>query len=128
MVYPLNRAIVRAMLDETSLNGVEANRVFNSAPKLELASFKFYTHDLDKKVVNDKTLALDLDKTEELAKTNEIVFDSLVAAALATNDVEIVRQYWSTDRGLVTICSAIAAGVSILVTSVLVYKINRLIL
>ena len=24
VVYPLNRAIVRAMLDETSLNGVEA--------------------------------------------------------------------------------------------------------
>ena len=47
-------------------------------------------------------------------------------AALATNDVEIVRQYWSTDRGLVNICSAIAAGLSILVTSVLVYKINRL--
>ena len=71
-------------------------------------------------------MALDLDKTTELAKTDEIVFDSLAAAALATNDVEIVRQYWFTDRGLVGICSAIAAGLSILVNSVLVYKINRL--
>ena len=65
VVYPLNRAIVRAMLDETSLNGVEANRVFKSAPKLEFPSFKFYTHDLDKKAVKDKTLALDLDKTAD---------------------------------------------------------------
>ena len=71
-------------------------------------------------------MALDLDKTAELTKTDEIVFDSLAAAALATNDVEIVRQYWFSDRGLVTICSAIAAGLSILVASILVYKINRL--
>ena len=34
VIYPLNRAIVRAMLDETSLNGVETNRVFKSASKL----------------------------------------------------------------------------------------------
>ena len=116
---------MRAILDETSLNGVEANRVFKIAPKLELPSFKFYTHDLDKKVVKDKTLAIDLDKTAELTKTDETVFDSLTEAALATNDVEIVRQYWSSDRGLVAICSAIAAGLSILVTAILVYKINR---
>ena len=67
-------------------------------------------------------MALDFDKTAELTKTDEIVFDSLAAAALATNDVEIVRQYWSSDRGLITICSAIAAGLSILVTSFMFTK------
>ena len=49
VVNPLNLAIVKAMLDETSLNGVEAIRIVKSVPKLEIPSFKFYTHDLDKK-------------------------------------------------------------------------------
>ena len=54
IVYPLNRAIVREMLDEALLKGVEADKVFKKAPEIELPTFKFYTHELDKKVVKDK--------------------------------------------------------------------------
>ena len=104
---------------------VEANRVFKSAPKLGLPSFKFYTHDLNKRLLRIKRWLLTLIKRHNWRKQTKL-FDSLAAAALATNAVEIVRQYWFTDRSLVTICSTIAAGLSILVTSILVYKIKRL--
>ena len=71
-------------------------------------------------------MAIDLKKTAALPKADEIAFDSLAAAALATKDVEIIREYWLSDRGLVSICSAIIAGISGLVTVILIYKINRL--
>ena len=60
--------------------------------------------------MKEKTLALDLQQTAELAKTDEIAFDSLAAAALDTQDVAIIRQFWFTDLGLVSICSAICSG------------------
>ena len=120
IVYPLNRAIVREMLHEALLKGVEADKVFKKAPQIELPTFKFYTHELDKKVVKDKALALDLKKTAALTKADEIAFDSLAAAALATKDVEIIREYWLSDRGLVSIRSAIIAGISVLVTVILI--------
>ena len=94
VIYPWNRAIIRAIMDEASLNGIQVDKVFKSAPKIELPAFKFYTNELDKKVVKDKNLALDLEKTAALAKTDEIAFDSLAAAALATKNVEIIRAYW----------------------------------
>ena len=109
------------MVYEASLNEVEANKLFGSASKAELPTFTFYIHEFYKKVVKVKNLALDLDKTAALATTDDIAFDSLEAAALATKDVEIIRDYWFSDRGLVSICSAIAAGISILVTTVLIY-------
>ena len=65
-------------------------------------------------------------KKAALTKTDEIAFDSQAAAALATKAVEIIRENLLTDRDLVCICSAIAAIFSILVTVVLIYKINRL--
>ena len=49
-------------MDEALLKGVEADKVFKKAPQIELLTFKFYTHELDKKVVKDKALALDLKK------------------------------------------------------------------
>ena len=95
------------MTDEASIDGVEADTVFKRVQKLELPPFKFYTHELDKKVVKNKALALDLErKTAALAKADEITFDTLAAAALATKDVEIIREYLLTDRGLVSIYSA----------------------
>ena len=109
-----------------SLNGIQADKVFKSTPKIELPVLKFYINELDKKVVKNKSLALDLKKTAALAKTDEIAFDSLAAAALATNDVEIIRAYWWTDRGLVTICSAVTACIYISITTVLIFKTNRL--
>ena len=65
VVHPLNASIVKAKLDEMSLNDVEANIVFKSATKLELPTLKCYTHDVDKKVVKDKSFAVALDKTAE---------------------------------------------------------------
>ena len=51
-------------------------------------------------MVQDKALALDLEKTAALTKADEIAFDSVAAAALATMDVEIIKEYWLSDRGL----------------------------
>ena len=45
---------------------------------------------------------------------------------MATKDVEIIKDYWLSDRELVSVCSAIVAGISVLVTIILIYKINRL--
>ena len=75
----MNRGIIRAIMDEASLNGIQANKVFKSTPKIEFRVFKCYTSELDKKVVMDNNLTLDLEKTAALAKTNEIAFDSLAA-------------------------------------------------
>ena len=73
-------------------------------------------------MVQDKALALDLEKTAGLTKADEIAFDSLAAAALATKDVEIIKEYWLSDRGLVSIISAIIARISVVATIILIYK------
>ena len=50
----LNGAIIKAMMDDASINGIQADKVFKSAPKIELPAVKFYTYELDKKVVKDE--------------------------------------------------------------------------
>ena len=122
--YPINRAVLRALLNEASFDSIEGNKLFKQPPTIYFPPFKFCTHELDQKLAKDNDLSFDLNRAAEITKNDEVLFDSLAALSHATKDVDSSPNWWLTSKGITLIITSSVTVLSLLILLILTYKLK----
>ena len=107
-VHPVNLALLQQFFNDTSLENVNGNSLFDSPLKVKTPVFKMYNHSMSTIIADDRKAHLSLQKMAKAATDNAQIFQSLTDPLL-TGDISLNDNWPSRDTIILYVTSAVAA-------------------
>ena len=106
-IHPVNLALLQQFFNDSSLQTIESNSLFNNPLKANIPNFQIYKHDMHDIIADDRKGHLSLQKMAEAARNESVVFRSLTEPLLS-GDIAINQSWPTTDNIILYVASAIA--------------------
>lgn len=107
-VHTINLALLQQFFNDSSLQDVSANSLFENPLKIETPEFKIYNHSMSTIIADDRKSHLSLQKMAKAAREESVVFKSLTDPILS-GDISFDDNWPSTENIILYVSSAMAA-------------------
>lgn len=124
ILHPVNLALLQHFFDNSYIEKIFADTTFQSPINVTLPSLKIYKHKMSDVIAADTKAHLSLSKMAEVAKNDEMIFQSLTEPLLE-NQIQLPTSFPDTGD-IITLCSI---GITIICLMLLIwtiYKVKKL--
>ena len=107
-VHTINLALLQQFFNDSSLQSVNANSLFENPLKIETPEFNIYNHSMSTIIADDQKSHLSLQKMAKAAREESVVFKSLTDPILS-GDISLDDNWSSTENIILYVSSGMAA-------------------
>lgn len=95
-LHPVNLALLQQFFNDSSLNNIGTNSLFDNPLAVNVPQFKIYNHSINQILANDNKAHLSLQKMAQSAKNNSLIYQSLTESLLS-GDITIEEMISTKD-------------------------------
>ncbi|KAL4225411.1 hypothetical protein ACF0H5_016101 [Mactra antiquata] len=122
-LHPFNLAVLQQFFNDTSLESIESNMVFENPLDITVPQFKLYNHSMNNIIADDRKTHLSLQKMAQAAKSDATAFRTLTEPLLAGR-INIDNSWPSTDD-IILYCTSAVAGFSLFLCIIMFTKLRK---
>ena len=120
-----NLAVIQKFFPAETFDQIEADKLLPEPPQVNIPSFKFFEHKVAKSLAAISDGRLDLDKTVERVKNDEVIVSAL-SQSIILGDVPLAPDFWITYPGVTLLTTSSALLLTILCLAFMSLKIRKL--
>lgn len=124
-LHPVNLALLQQFFNDSTLNDIGSNTLFQNPLATDVPNFKIYNHSMNQILADDNQAHLNLEKMANSAKNNSLIFQSLTESLLY-GDISLNNGISAKDVILYTTAST--AGISVMAIILMACKLRRVII
>ena len=106
-VHPVNLALLQQFFNDSSLQSIDGNSLFETPLKSSTPNFQVYKHNIHDVIADDRKGHLSLEKMAEAARNESVIFRSLTEPLLS-GDISIDQSWPTTDKIILYATAAVA--------------------
>lgn len=125
-LHPVNLAVLQQFFNDTALQSIESNTIFENPLNIEVPKFELYNHSLSQIITDDRKSHLNLQKMAEAAKNNAMAFRTLTEPLLA-GQISI-EDSWLTTKDILLYCTTAVAGLCLFALIFVFLKLRKLVI
>lgn len=126
VLHPINLALLQQFFNDTVLENIESNTLFQKPLSINVPEFKIFNHTIQHIIANDKKADLSLERMAKSVKNDDLVYQYMTDPLL-TGDVSITKDWLSWDD-IMLYCTTAVAIISLTFVLLLCVKMRKLII
>jgi len=123
-LHPVNLVLLQEFFDNDNYQHIFADSTFLTPLNVSLPKFRIYNHKMSNIIANDVTNHLNLSKMVEVAKNDDIVFQTLAEPIL---DGQLaIETKWPDFNGILTLCLSVVTAATTCLSLWMFFKLRKL--
>ena len=125
-VHPVNLALLQNFFNDSALQQITGNSLFQNPLKVNVPNFRIYNHTMSSIMADDKKSHLNLKKIAEVTRKDSVVFQSL-SDSLLSGEISIDEDWPSQDDILLYVTMA-TSGLCLVALAVTLIKLRKVLI
>ena len=123
-LHPVNLAVLQQFFNDTDLQNIESNSLFENPLSVNVPQFQIYKHSIQNIIADDRKSHLSLEKMAKSAKNDAMIFQSLTDPLLS-GEIQIDSNWPETDD-ILLYCTSAIAGFCLVALILVILKLRKL--
>ena len=125
-VHPVNLALLQNFFNDSALQQITGNSLFQNPLKVNVPNFRIYNHTMSSIMADDRKSHLNLKKMAEVTRKDSVVFQSL-SDSLLSGEISIDEDWPSQDDILLYVTMA-TSGLCLVALAVTLIKLRKVLI
>jgi hypothetical protein len=126
MLHPVNLALLQQFFNDTELQNIGSNLLFENPMSVDVPQFKIYNHSMQNILADDRKNHLNLEKMAKAAKNDALIFQTMTDPLLY-GDIALQND-WPSSDDILLYCTTAVTSFCLIIIVVLSLKLRKVLI